>query len=813
MERITASDLQKIGEDTGLTGGTQYLAGVGQDTTSQALEIDFVVPGTPEVITSIDNTPLAFDDISNDAAELALAFGATVTAPVGLVDDAIASTAVDSFFTTAPNDPLFDEQFALEAIGALEANEILSQLPGSSDPIRVAIIDTGIDFTQPDLVDNLATNDLEANGIDGVDDDGNGFVDDVFGFDFVGDNDSDPFDENFHGTAVAGVIGAIADNGLGVAGVADPFNVELLAVRALGADGTGSLSDAAEAIVFAVENGADVINLSLGAGGFTFDLFAALALAEQNDVLVVAAAGNSAQDIDETPIFPAAFSFDNLISVAATTEEGRLAGFSNFGAESVDLGAPGVDIVSTIPGGGFGTISGTSFASPLVAGAAAALLASLPETVDNPTEVVIDLLFNTVTPAPTLQGRTVTGGILNFEAAAQALVDTFVLESNIASNSTPLAFGDSFTLDEDTTLVLAPLENDTDADGDALTIDSFTQPASGTLTDNGDGTLTFTPAANFAGTDTFTYTITDGNGAFATATANLTIQAVNDGPVANDDTAETQADTPLIIAATELLANDTDVDGDTLAIAAVRSVSGGSATLAPDGSILFTPTAGFVGTAVFEHDITDGNGDTATAEVTVDVIGVIDIGNVGDDVIPDVELTPGDELAPTVPPSTPPATSEPATVLSTDFNDGIDDSLFVEVGNAIVSDRFPDGDDALFFIGGARGDASRFATTQGVDVADGGTVEFDLIFSNGGNGGDNAELGEDVALEYSLDGGQTFEQLAVFDTEDFTNFTRVSVDIVSTAQSASTQFRFQQLSHSGSVFDNFAIDNIEITAF
>ncbi|MEO0947788.1 MAG: cadherin-like domain-containing protein [Cyanobacteria bacterium J06641_5] len=798
MGSIGASDLQEIGEDMDLMGSTQYLAGVGQDISSQPLEIDFVAPSIPAVTFTSDDTPLVFDDISDEVAELALAFGATVTAPVNLVDDAIAQTTAESF-ATPPNDPLFDEQFGLEAIGALEATEILSQLPGSSDPIVVAIVDTGIDFTQPDLAANLATNDLEANGIDGVDDDGNGFVDDIFGFDFVGDNDSDPFDENFHGTAVAGVIGAIADNGLGIAGVADPFNVELLAVRALDADGTGSLNDAAEAIVFAVENGADVINLSLGAGGFTFDLFAALAFAAQNDVLVVAAAGNSGQDSDVTPVFPAAFEFDNIISVAATDEAGRLAGFSNFGATSVDLGAPGVGIVSTVPGDGFGIISGTSFASPLVAGAAAALLASLPETVENPTEVVIDLLFNTVTPASTLQGRTVTGGILDFEAAAQALVDTFVLDSNSISNNAPIALGDSFVLDEDASLTIAPLENDSDADGDTLTISSFTQPSSGTLTDNGDGTLTFTPLANFAGTDSFTYTITDGNGAFATATANLTIQAVNDVPVASDDAFETQAETPLIIAATELLANDSDIDGDTLTIAAVRSVSGGSVAIAPDGGILFTPAAGFAGTAVFEQDITDGNGGTTTAEVTVDVIA---------------ELVAIDELAPSIPASAPAATSEPVTVFSTGFDGGVDDSLFAAVGNAIVSaDRFPDGDDVLFFIGGARGDASRFATTQGVDVADGGTVEFDLIFSNGGNGGDNAELGEDVALEYSLDGGQTFEQLAVFDTEAFANLTRISVDITGAAQSASTQFRFLQLNHSGSVFDNFAIDNIEITAF
>ena len=805
MESINTSELQKIGETTDLTGGTKFLAALTDEPASQPLEIIFAAPSTtaaPTAPTAIADTTLGFGNLSEEAAELALAFGAPANAFISPSEAAIVSTAVESF-ATIPNDPFFDQQFGLEAIGAPEAKDILSQAPErSGDPIRVAIVDTGIDFTQPDLVDNLATNDLEANGTPGVDDDGNGFVDDIFGFDFV-DNDGDPFDENFHGTAVAGVIGAIADNGFGVAGVADAFDVELLAVRALGADGTGSLSDAAEAIVFAVESGADVINLSLGAGGFTADLFNALAFAEQNDVLVVAAAGNSAQDIDASPIFPAAFPFDNLISVAATDEEGRLASFSNFGANSVDLGAPGVDIVSTVPDDSFGIISGTSFASPLVAGAAAALLASLPETTPNPTEVVIDLILDTVAPATTLQGRTVTGGILDFEAAAQALVDTFALESNSAiANNAPIALGDSFTLDEDTSVVLAPLANDTDPDGDALTIASFTQPSFGTVTDNGDGTFTYTPFANFAGSDSFTYVITDGNGEFATATASLAIQAVNDGPVANDDAVQTQVDTPLTIAAADLLANDTDIDGDTLTVAAVRSLSGGSVAIAPDGSILFTPTAGFVGTAAFEQDITDGNGGTATAEVTVDVVSIADI-------VDTIDVDVVDELAPGLPPA---VSDEPVAIFSADFDAGIDDSLWAEVGNAIVSDRLGGGDNALFFIGGTRDDASRFATTKGVDVDNGGTVEFDLIFGNGSNGGDAVEASEDVALEFSIDGGQTYQQLAVYDAAGLENSTRIGVDIIGAAQSTSTQFRFVQLGHSGSVFDNFAIDNVEIIA-
>lgn len=686
-----------------------------------------------------------------------------------------ASNAPLEVLATAPNDPFFNSQFGLTEVGALEAREIL--LPRGeaidADPVVVAVIDTGIDYTHPDLADNLFTNDLEANGIPGVDDDNNGFVDDIVGYDFV-DEDGDPFDENSHGTAVAGVIAAVPDNGIGVAGIAGDFDVEILALRALGADGSGTLTDVAESIVYAVDNGADVINLSLGGEGFSSSLANALAYAEANDVLVVAAAGNAGQNNDLIPTYPASFGFDNLLSVAATDRNGRLASFSNFGATSVDLGAPGADIATTFPNGQVGSISGTSFAAPLVAGAAAALLASLPDTVASPTETVIDLLLDTVAPAANLQGDVVTGGILDFAAAAEALVAAF------PAGTAPVPGDDTLTLEEDTVAVLAPLTNDT---GDGLTVTSFTAASSGTVAANGDGTFTYTPDANFAGSDSFTYTVTDGNGKSATATVNLTIAPVNDGPTAVGDTTQTPAGTPLAIAAGDLLANDSDVEGDALEILAVGNATGGSATLDPAGEIAFVPAAGFTGEASFDYTIADGNGGTATATVTVAVLAPTE-----------PELSAADA---------PGATGD-------DFDPGIDGNFWAEIGNAVANANFGGDGNGLFFTGGDRDDASRLATTRPLDVSAGGKLEFDFIFGTGSNGGENADVGEDVSLSYSTDGGQTWVEFALYTTEGFASFTTVAEVIPVAAQTSATQFRFQQVRHSGGDFDNFGLDNVTV---
>ena len=239
--------------------------------------------------------------------------------------------------------------------------------------ITVAIIDTGVDLDHPDLVQNLFVNPGEIAG-NGIDDDGNGFVDDIHGFDFA-DRDADPNDGNGHGTHVAGTVAA-ANNGFGATGVAP--NAKILPVRVLGDNGSGRTSDVAAGIRYAADLGADIINLSLG-GGYSRAIEAAIEYAGSLGSLIVAAAGNESSPV---PGYPARFSAsdDNVISVGAYSSSGSLAGFSNDVGRSgaVQVDAPGVGIFSTYVGGGYATLSGTSMASPHIAGLAALTLSSNP---------------------------------------------------------------------------------------------------------------------------------------------------------------------------------------------------------------------------------------------------------------------------------------------------------------------------------------------------------------------------------------------------------------------------------------------------
>ncbi|PCK06908.1 MAG: hypothetical protein COA42_16975, partial [Alteromonadaceae bacterium] len=272
--------------------------------------------------------------------------------------------------------------------------------------VIVAVVDTGIDYTHPDLADNMWINTGEI-ADNGIDDDGNGFVDDIYGYDFI-NNDGDPMDDGDHGTHVAGTVGAVGNNNIGVSGV--NHEVSLMAIKFLGAFGGGDGADAAAGIIYATDNGAHILNNSWGGGPFSQTLLDAIEYAHDHDVLFVAAAGNSGIDNDTFDTFPANYEVPNVISVAATDHNDALAGFSQFGLNSVDLGAPGVDVVSTVPGDNYVSFDGTSMASPHVAGVAALLKAYRPAI--NSVEIKAALL-ESVDPINDLQGRSVSGGRLN----------------------------------------------------------------------------------------------------------------------------------------------------------------------------------------------------------------------------------------------------------------------------------------------------------------------------------------------------------------------------------------------------------------
>lgn len=279
-------------------------------------------------------------------------------------------------------DPLMTELWGLadqEGIAATRAWEVTT---GSQDVV-VAIIDTGVDYNHPDLAANIWVNPGEIAG-NGVDDDGNGYVDDIHGVNTSvwATNRSDPFDDNQHGTHVAGTIGALHANGIGVSGIS--HKVAILPIKFMDSSGSGRLSDAIAAIDYMVDlkinRGVNVrvANNSWGGGAYSPALLEAIERARDAGIVFVVAAGNSGADLDLFPGYPASYEVSNVLSVAAIDRNQNLASFSNYGAEAVDVAAPGVEIVSTLPQGAYGALSGTSMATPHVVGGLALLFAHEP---------------------------------------------------------------------------------------------------------------------------------------------------------------------------------------------------------------------------------------------------------------------------------------------------------------------------------------------------------------------------------------------------------------------------------------------------
>ena len=338
--------------------------------------------------------------------------------------------------SVVPNDPQYNELWGMNNTGQtggtsdadLDAPEAWDTQTGS-DSTLIAVIDTGVDYNHPDLAANIWTNPGEIAG-DGLDNDNNGYVDDVRGWDFA-NNDKDPMDDNLHGTHVAGTIGAIGNNGIGVAGV--NWRVKIMPLKFLAGNGSGTLANAISAIIYGANKKARVMNNSWGGGGFSQALQDAINYANNAGSLFVAAAGNDGNDNDTSPNYPSNYEVPNVVAVAAIDHKGDLAVFgsggggqcgcggnviglpgSNFGATTVDLAAPGKDILSTTPGNGYQKLSGTSMATPHVAGVAGLLFAQFPTWTHLQ---VRTRLLSTVATAPGLQGKMVTGGRVNARRA------------------------------------------------------------------------------------------------------------------------------------------------------------------------------------------------------------------------------------------------------------------------------------------------------------------------------------------------------------------------------------------------------------
>ena len=325
-----------------------------------------------------------------------------------------------------PNDPFFGQLWGLNNTGQTvndspadpgTAGADIQALPAwnlwTGDPdLRIAVLDTGVDYNHPDLAANVWTNPGEIPG-NNLDDDGNGWIDDVHGYDMCNE-DSDPLDDQSHGTHIAGTIAALGDNDLGIVGV--NWQGKIVALKILNSYGSGFESDALEAIEYLIDNDIRLSNNSWGAASsFNPALYDALAELQAIGHIFVAAAGNLfGRNIDEFPVYPASYDSPNIITVASVDNDGLLSALSDIGLISVDLGAPGVNVYSTVPGGGYAYQTGSSMATPHVTGAVALIMGRLPHL---SWEQVRDRILQTTRPVASLEGRSATGGMLDAAAA------------------------------------------------------------------------------------------------------------------------------------------------------------------------------------------------------------------------------------------------------------------------------------------------------------------------------------------------------------------------------------------------------------
>jgi subtilisin family serine protease len=327
-----------------------------------------------------------------------------------------------------PGDPMYGQLWGMSQVQADRAWDVTT---GTSSVV-VGVVDTGIDYNHPDLAANVWANDGTVNHCPAG----------THGYNVLLKS-CDPLDDNNHGTHVSGTIGAVGNNGVGVVGV--NWSTRIMGLKFLGASGSGSTSGAIQAIDWAVTAKRAGVNVrvlsnSWGGGGYSKALSAEIDKAGANDILFVAAAGNASANNDTAPFYPCSYHAANEICVAATTTTDSLAGFSNYGANSVDLAAPGTGIVSTVRGGGYASFSGTSMATPHVSGAAALVLSTGYQSAS----ALKATILNAVDPVAALAGRVTSGGRLDVcNAIPGCLPQGAGFSLNASPNRQAVTAGDS----------------------------------------------------------------------------------------------------------------------------------------------------------------------------------------------------------------------------------------------------------------------------------------------------------------------------------------------------------------------------------
>ncbi|MCH8292918.1 tandem-95 repeat protein [Candidatus Poribacteria bacterium] len=491
-----------------------------------------------------------------------------------------------------PNDPIYPAQWNLNnsVYGGIQMErgwDIQTGIPG----VIVAVIDTGVAYENygmyyqaPDLANTTF----------------------VPGYDFV-ENDTHPNDDNSHGTHVAGTLAQSTTNGVGTVGVA--FNTAIMPVKVLNNNGTGTYADIANGIIWATDNGAQVINLSLGGSSASTTLADAVAYAYNAGVTVIAAAGN---DGVSQVRYPAAYD-DYVIAVGATIYDETRASYSNYGS-SLDLVAPGGDVSLDQNGDGYGDgvlqntfnpntretnnfgywfFQGTSMAAPHVSGVAALLIAEGVATTPDQVRAALQ---------STAEDKGAAGWDPEYGWG--------IVDAHAALNHAPVADNQSVTTAEEAGVAITLTA--TDVDGDPLTYSLVSGPSSGSLS----GTvpnLTYTPNLNFNGSDSFTFTANDGIADSNLATVSLTVTPVTDPPVASDQSVTTRQDTPVAVTLTA-----SDVDGDALSYSVVTLPANGSLSgIAPN--LTYTPNLGFTGPDSFTFKANDGIADSNLATVSLTV--------------------------------------------------------------------------------------------------------------------------------------------------------------------------------------------------